>query len=248
MIPKTIHYCWFGGNPIPAEYQRYIDSWKKFLPDHEIREWNEDNYDVHCIPFSSEAYDVKKFAYVSDYARLKILYEHGGVYFDTDVEVIKSMDDILAHGAWMGIEKHTATPETDDMVNVGIGFAVETHHPIIKEVMAFYENTHYIFPDGHMEQIPIVPVVTNVLQKHGMHSKVDKPTNIEGITVYPWDYFCPIEFMSNKLEITENTRTIHHYSATWMSRKDKFMMWKGYFFRTNILGRGIKTAISMIRR
>jgi len=158
------------------------------------------------------------------------------------------MDDILAHGAWMGIEKHTVTPETDDMVNVGIGFAVETHHPIIKEVMAFYENTHYIFPDGHMEQIPIVPVVTNVLQKHGMHSKVDKPTNIEGITVYPWDYFCPIEFMSNKLEITENTRTIHHYSATWMSRKDKFMMWKGYFFRTNILGRGIKTAISMLRR
>lgn len=248
MIPKIIHYCWFGRNQISSDYQHYINSWKRFLPDYEVKEWNEDNYDVNCIPFGKEAYEVKKYAYVSDYARLKILYKHGGVYFDTDVEVIKSIDDILANGAWMGIEKHISAPEADDMVNVGIGFAVEPHHPIIREVMSFYENTHYIFPDGHMEQIPIVPVVTKVLQKHGMPSKIDKPTNIKGITIYPWDYFCPIEFMSNKLEITKNTRTIHHYSATWMSKKDKFMMWKGYFFRTNILGRGIKAAISILKR
>lgn len=247
MIPSIIYYCWFGEKPIPSEYQQNINSWKEFFPKYEIKEWNENNYDVHCIPFSSEAYKVQKFAYVSDYARLKILYEHGGIYFDTDVEVIKNIDDILANGAWMGIEKHTSTPKNDDMVNIGIGFATEPYHPIIKEVMSFYENTHYIFPDGHMEQLPIVPIVTKILQKHGMPSKVNKPINIKGITIYPWDYFCPIEFMSNKLEITKNTRTIHHYSATWMSPKDKFMMWKGHFFRTNILGRGLKTIISILK-
>lgn len=116
MIPKIIHYCWFGRNPIPVEYQRYIESWKKFLPDYEIKEWNEDNFDVNIIPFTKEAYDVKKYAYVSDYARLKILYDNGGVYFDTDVEVIRNMDDIIAAGAWMAVEKHASSPGVEDQV------------------------------------------------------------------------------------------------------------------------------------
>ena len=123
MIPKVIHYCWFGRNPIPAEYQRYIESWQKFLPDYEIKEWNEDNFDVNIIPFTKEAYEVKKYAYVSDYARLKILYDNGGVYFDTDVEVIRNMDDINAAGAWMAVEKHASTPNAEDQVAVGLGFA-----------------------------------------------------------------------------------------------------------------------------
>ena len=91
MIPKIIHYCWFGGAPVPKEYQRYIESWRKYLPDYEIRRWDETNYDVRCIPFSAEAYDVGKYAYVSDYARLRLLYEYGGIYFDTDVEVISPL-------------------------------------------------------------------------------------------------------------------------------------------------------------
>ena len=161
MIPKIIHYCWFGRNPIPAEYQRYIESWKKFLPDYEIKEWNEDNFDVNIIPFTKEAYEVKKYAYVSDYARLKIIYDNGGVYFDTDVEVIRNMDDIINSGAWMAVEKHASTPNAEDQVNVGLGFSIEPHNPIVKEVMEYYENTHYIFPDGHMEQIPIVPIAVS---------------------------------------------------------------------------------------
>lgn len=247
MIPKVIHYCWFGRNPIPAEYQKYIESWRKYLPDFEVKEWNEDNFDINCIPFIQEAYEVKKFAYVSDYARLKVLYENGGVYFDTDVEVIRPIDDLMERGPWMGIEKHTSTPNNADQVNVGLGFAVEPRNSIIKEVMEFYENTHYIFPDGHMEQIPIVPVVTDVLRKHGMPKHVDKPTDVAGITIYPWDYFCPQEFLSSKIERTPNTYTIHHYSATWMSRSDKFKMWKGKFFTTNPLGKVIKKIINAIR-
>lgn len=229
MIPKIIHYCWFGGNPMPKEYQRYIESWKRFLPNYKIMEWNEQNYNVNCIPFSEEAYNVKKFAYVSDYARLKVLYEYGGIYFDTDVEIIRPMDDLMTKGAWMGIEKHSNTPDTDDMVALGLGFAIEPHHPIIKEVMSFYEKTHYIFPDGHIEQIPIVPITTNILKKHGMPSRIDVPVKVEGITIYPWDYFCPQEFLSTKVESTSNTYTIHHYSATWMSWTDKLLMYKGKY-------------------
>lgn len=243
MIPKVIHYCWFGRNPIPAEYKRYIESWKKFFPDYEIKEWNEDNFDVNIIPFTKEAYEVKKYAYVSDYARLKILYDNGGVYFDTDVEVIRNMDDIINSGAWMAVEKHASTPNAEDQVNVGLGFSIEPHNPIVKEVMEYYENTHYIFPDGHMEQITIVPIVTKVLRKHGMPAYIDKPTKVGGITIYPWDYFCPIEFMSSKIELTDHTYTIHHFSATWMSWSDKLKMKKGYFFNSNKVGRFIKSLI-----
>ena len=231
MIPKKIHYCWFGGKEIPDEYKKYMTSWKKFLPDYEIIRWDESNYDVNCIPFSAEAYSVGKFAYVSDYARLRILYEHGGIYFDTDVEVIKPLNDILANGAFMAFEKNTNAPTNEPLnVNValGLGFAVEPHHPIIREILDFYESHHYIYPDGHREQITIVKIVTDILKKHGLKSS-DSPIEIEGITIYPWEYFCPVEFLNPKLEITDNTRTIHHYSASWMSWTDKLKMKKGYY-------------------
>lgn len=229
MIPKTIHYCWFGGNPLPKEYLKYIESWKKFFPDYEIIRWDESNYDVNCIPFSSEAYELGKFAYVSDYARLKILYENGGVYFDTDVEVIRSLDDILAKGAFMGCEKNTNALTGEPLnVNVGLGFAVEKGHPIIREMLDFYESRHFKYPDGHIEQITIVSTVTGILKKHG-YKQSDTPSEIGGITIYPWDYFCPIEFLSHRMEITGNTRTIHHYSASWMSLGDKLRMLKGYY-------------------
>lgn len=229
MIPKTIHYCWFGRKPIPDEYRQYIKNWAKYLSDYEIKEWNEDNYDVNCIPFSAEAYKIGKFAYVSDYARLKILYEHGGVYLDTDVELIKSLDPILAKGGFMAFEKNTnATPFEILNVSLGLGFAVEPYHPLIKEIMTFYESHHYIYPDGHKEQITIVKITTDILKQKGLNSS-DTPTTIDGITIYPWDYFCPVEFLSNKIEITDNTYAIHHYSASWMSQWDKLMMKKGYY-------------------
>lgn len=228
MIPKVIHYCWFGNNSIPKEYLKYIESWRKFLPGYEIKEWNESNFDVNSIPFTREAYYVGKYAYVSDYARLKILYEYGGVYFDTDVEVVRNMDDLMANGAWMAIEKHSNTPDADDMVNPGLGFAVEPHNPIIREIMMFYENTHYIFPDGHYVQIPIVPITSRVLKKYGLRPHCSEPYKCGDINIYPWDYFCPMEYLSNKLELTENTYTVHHYSATWMSWIDKLKMKKGY--------------------
>lgn len=240
MIPKTIHYCWFGGKHIPSEHLKYIESWKKFLPDYNIVKWDESNFDVNAIDFTREAYSVGKFAYVSDYARLRILYEHGGIYFDTDVEVIKPLDDIIEKGAFMAFEKTSFAGKDSILyvnVGLGLGFAVEPHNPIIREALDFYESHHYIYPDGHMEQITIVKIITDILKRHGL-SRSDVPTTIEGITIYPWDYFCPIEFMSSKLEITANTRTIHHYSASWMSWTDKLKMKKGYY--ANKLRRIIK--------
>ena len=227
MIPKKIHYCWFGGRPIPKEYLAYIESWKKFLPDYEITRWDESNFDVNAIPFTREAYAAGKYAYVSDYARMKILYEHGGVYFDTDVEVIAPIDDILANGAFMGFEKNTMAHKGECLnVAVGLGFAVEPKDATVREILDNYETRHYIHPDGTLEQVTIVSIVTDILKNHGLKSS-DCPVTINGITIYPWDYFCPVEFMSSHLEITANTRTIHHYSASWMSWIDKLKMRKG---------------------
>ena len=221
MIPKIIHYCWFGRNQIPAEYQNYVDSWQKYMPDFKIIKWDENNFNPYCTNFTAEAYEKKKYAYVSDYARLKILYENGGVYFDTDVEMIRPIYDILEKGAWMAFEKNINS-------NPGLGFACEAGNPIIRQIMDYYEHNHYILPDGTLQQIPIVPITTNVLKKHGLKIS-DSPLQLNDMTIYPWEYFCPIEYLSNKCEISNNTRTIHHYTATWMSWSDKLKMKKGYW-------------------
>ncbi len=223
MIPKVIHYCWFGGNPIPKEYCRYMESWGRFMPDYEIKRWDENNFDVQAYPFTRKAYATGKMAFVSDYARLKILYENGGVYFDTDVEVLKSIDPLLDKGGFMGFEKNT-NANAGDLLNValGLGFAVEPKHPIIREIIEYY--------DTHVddELLTIVVITMKILRKHGLVQS-ETPSEIDGIVIYPWDYFCPIEFMGKKLEITSNTYTIHHYSASWMSRTDKLRMLKGYY-------------------
>lgn len=233
MIPKTIHYCWFGRKPLPKSAERCIASWRKLFPEYEIKQWNEDNFNVNIIPFTKEAYSVQKFAYTSDYARLWIIYNHGGVYFDTDVEVIRPMQDILDKGAFMPFEKHETNPENRIMVNPGLGFAAEAGNKVIREIMNYYESHHYILSNGSIEQIPIVPITTNILKRHGLIESIIPLEIEEGITVYPWEYFCPIEYLSNKLEITYNTRTIHHYTESWMSTTDKLKMRKGAFFNTS---------------
>ena len=145
MIPKIIHYCWFGRNPLPQSAKECIASWKKFLPDYEIKEWNEDNFDVNITTYTSEAYKARKFAFVSDYARFWILYNYGGLYFDTDVEILKPLDDIIQRGGFMGIEKiegSTFDNFKDDtvLVNPGLGLGVEKGHSLYKEVLDIYNR------------------------------------------------------------------------------------------------------------
>ena len=152
MIPKIIHYCWFGHNPLPESALKCIASWKKYLPDYEIKEWNEDNFDVNIIPYTQQAYEAKKYAFVSDYARYWILYNYGGVYFDTDVEVIKTMDDIIEKGAFMGIEIPSKN-ETFPLVAPGLGMATGKMHPFCKKMIEEYTHLSFLDQNGNLNQI-----------------------------------------------------------------------------------------------
>lgn len=218
MIPKIIHYCWFGGNPLPESAKKCIASWRKFLPDYEIKEWNESNYDVHKIPYINEAYEAKKFAFVSDYARYDILHQYGGMYFDTDVEVIKSMDDIIENGPYMGIEipaKDGITP----MVNPGLGIGAPAGLPFYKKVLDYYRTLHFLGEDGNPNEVTIVTHTSKVLAESGMQS-VNDIQQVDDIWIYPVDYFNPLNDLTGKIEKTSNTRSIHWYSKTWLNQKD----------------------------
>lgn len=216
MIPKIIHYCWFGRNPLPDSAQKCIASWRKFLPDYEVKEWNEDNFDVNIIPYTQEAYEAKKYAFVSDYARFWILYKYGGLYFDTDVEVIKSMDDIIERGPFMGIEVPTKGNELPK-VAPGLGLGVNSGLGLYKELLEKYDTLRFKNEDGTLNKKTIVAYTTEVLQENGLLSSNDIQ-NVGGVWIYPADYFNPLDSLTGKLKLTDNTRSIHWYMNSWSDR------------------------------
>lgn len=207
MIPKNIHYCWFGGNPLPKEYENYIESWKYFCPDYEIIRWDESNYDVIKNKYMNEAYKAGKWCFVSDYARLDIIYEHGGIYLDTDVEIIKSFDDLLVNKAFMGFE-------SKNKVASGLGFGAVKNHETIRLLRDFYNDLNFINTDGSFNTTPSPDYQTRCLLKIGL-KRNNKKQSFAGITVYPIEYFAPKCFVTERLKITKNTYGIHHYSASW---------------------------------
>lgn len=213
MIPKIIHYCWFGGNPIPEEYNKYIESWKKHCPDYEIIEWNESNYDITKANYMREAYEAKKWGFVPDYARLDIIYNHGGIYLDTDVELIGNLDNLLDNEAFAGFEdeKHIA---------LGLGFGAIKGHQTIKAMRDFYENISFFNEDGSCNLTPSPQYQTEFMRKQGLVQNGEKQT-ICGITIYPAEYFCPKDYNTDKLNITDNTYSIHHFSASWFDEKSQ---------------------------
>lgn len=221
-IPKVIHYCWFGGNPLPESAVRCIESWRRYFPDWEIKEWNESNFDVHAVPYISEAYDAKKYAFVSDYARFKILYEEGGLYFDTDVEVIAPMDDIVARGSFMGCEKAyvAGCDAMSMMVNPGLGMGALPGMPFYREMLDTYAALHFIDSSGRINKKTVVIYTTEALCKHGLVNSPEVQT-VADINIYPADYFCPINYDTLVYSPTSNTRSIHHYASTWISPEDK---------------------------
>lgn len=218
MIPHIIHYCWFGGRPLPKSALRCIASWKKWLPGYEIREWNEDNFDVNAHPYTREAYAAGKFAYVSDFARYKILEEYGGLYFDTDVEVIASLDDLLEKGAFMGMEK--AFPPT---VSSGLVMAVEPKHPIIQKMLIYYDNQTNLSKESMLKAGLVVRGMTEIFIHHGFIPE-DCYQEVAQISIYPADYFDPMDNATGRVTLTPNTRTIHHYDRTW-SNQSAFYIW-----------------------
>ncbi|MEE0979447.1 MAG: glycosyltransferase [Muribaculaceae bacterium] len=219
-IPKVIHYCWFGGNPLPPLALKCIESWKRYLPDYEIVQWDESNFDVNAIKYTSQAYEAKKYAFVSDYARFKILYEHGGIYFDTDVEVIKNMDQIIAAGPFMGREK-PRVPGTL-LVAAGLGLGATVGMSFYREVLNHYENIEFLNPDGTQNQITVVQHVTSLLVKKGL-KYAPEIQEVAGMKIYPDPYFCPLNYYTKKMEITPESVSIHWYDASWMSGYRKFV-------------------------
>ena len=219
MIPKVIHYCWFGGNPLPESAKKCINSWKKFLPDYEIKEWNESNFDVNSIAYTRDAYAAKKYAFVSDYARFVVLEREGGLYFDTDVEVIKPMDDIVKKGAFFGIEvdgdeKNSKMPA----VAPGLCLGAEAHMPFYVQICKGFEALNFYTEDGKLNPFTMIPMVTKMLVDLGMqaHNRVQE---VGVFTLYPAEYFNPLESTTGRLKVTENTRSIHWYMASWLPKQ-----------------------------
>lgn len=213
-IPRIIHYCWFGGNPLPELAQKCIESWKKYSPGYEIQRWDETNFDLDCCDYVREAYQEKKWAFVSDYARFKILYENGGVYFDTDVELIKSIDDIIENGTFMGLEE-----SNEVSVATGLGLAANVGSSLLEEILDSYHHSHFEKNENGSYET-VVTRVTNIILKHG-GIRPNEISEVAGITIYPPEYFCPLNFYTGKMTITNNTRSIHHYTASWYNKTQK---------------------------
>lgn len=227
MIPKIIHYCWFGGKPLPESAIKCINSWKKFLPEYEIKEWNESNFDVNSIKYTKEAYENKKYAFVSDYARFVIIYQYGGIYFDTDVEVIKRMDSILSNeGGYFGIESDANTGyknawDTSPSITVapGLGFAAPQYSPFIKTMIEYYKTLDFLLPSGKINTTTIVTYTTKIFVESGLKA-IPGIQHVAGFNIYPSEYFAPKRNPKDpdKFIITDNTVSIHHYMGSWVSK------------------------------
>lgn len=213
MIPKIIHYCWFGKGPKSKMMQKCIDSWTKFCPDFEIIEWNEDNIDISDCIYAQEALENNKWAFLSDYIRYKVIYEHGGIYLDTDVELIKSLDPLLDNSCYFGFED-------DSQIASGLGFGAEPGHIAIKEICDEYQSMKLILEDGSVNRDIVTVVTTRVLLRYGLKQQ-NTLQQLSNITIYPTEYFAPKNYNSFKAIITENTYSIHQYAASWQTKKQQ---------------------------
>ena len=225
MIPKVIHYCWFGRNPLPPLAERCIESWKQHCPDYEFVLWNEDNFDLNCCDFIREAYAEKKWAFVSDAARLFIIYEHGGVYLDTDVELRRSLDDILSSNTFFyGIETQTIVRKhlKTAAVNTGLGFGAVKYHPTVKAMLDMYSGVHFS-QNGVLDMTPCPQKNSAALRTFGFTGE-DRLYQFLGGTIYPSEYFCPQEHMTGVQHYSKNTVSVHHYSESWVTPRVKYWM------------------------
>lgn len=210
---KVIHYCWLGGNELPDKMKYCIESWKKFCPDYEIKEWNESNYDINKNGYMRVAYADKKYAFVADYMRFDILYNLGGIYLDTDVELLRSIDPLLNQN-FMGRERAGE-------LNPGLIMGCSANSPIIKEIIDYYETLDV--SNGIDYTVSIVDITSAIFRKHGLKN-IDEIQQVEDFILYPTEYFNPKGGDYGKERITENTYSIHHYLATWKSPIDQKIM------------------------
>ncbi len=211
MIPKVIHYCWFGGNPLPKLAKKCLKSWKKYCPDYEIICWDESTFDVSSAPlYVRQAYEAKKWAFVTDYVRLYAMTTMGGIYMDTDVEVVKSLDKFLHHQAFSGFESERNIP-------TGI-MASEKDFPLFQEFLRYYDTVNFYNNDGSLNMTTNVKIMTDICLRHGLIQNGEYQ-EVDGFVLYPKDVFCPINYHDGKLYKTKNTVAIHWFTASWKSAK-----------------------------
>ena len=206
MIPKIIHYCWFGRGPMPEDNLKCIESWKKFLPDYKLMLWNEDNYDVNSIKFTRQAYQKKKYAFI-DPVRLQLLREHGGIWLDTDIEIIKNLDPLLELPAFMSFE-------SDTLLHTGI-VGSEKGAAWTDEYWKYMNRKPFIRWNGRLNKTPSTVIISRILKKRGV--KLDNTFQIydDSLHIFPKDYFCPKDYKTGKITITDNTYCIHHFAGSW---------------------------------
>ena len=210
MIPRTIHYCWFGKKPLPRLAKRCIESWKKNCPGYEIVRWDESNFDPGFNQFTRDAYNAGKWAFVSDVARLYIIYHYGGIYLDTDVELIRSLDPFLSQYAFMGIEHN-------GLIATGLGFGAEKHSEVIREMLEEYDRIPF---DPHNP--PSCPGVTTAFLARYGYVRQQQVQTVRGITIYPSEYFGPIDWATGRFHKSTETVAIHYYLASWTTRSWRY--------------------------
>lgn len=212
-IPKVIHYCWFGGKPKPDLAEKCIKSWKKVCPDFEIVEWNENNFDLSNVPdYVWQAMQAGRWAFVSDYVRLRALTERGGVYMDTDVELVKPLNPFLHHQAFAGFERV-------DGIQTGL-LACEKGFPLFQEFLHHYDTASFLLPDGTLDTTTNVEVLTGLCLKHGLVCN-DRLQTVAGLTIYPREIFCPVDFETRLLHKTRKTVAIHWFSGSWQTEEER---------------------------
>lgn len=206
-IPKILHYCWFGGKPKPKSVIKCIESWKKYCPEYEIIEWNEYNFDIQTIPYTDQAYRLGKWAFVSDVARLHALVNYGGVYLDTDVELVKPFDRVLNNEAFVGFEG------SEYIATAVMGCCQD--NIIMTEFLESYKNSQFVDTFGKPDMTTNVDRLTKILVTKGLMLN-GITQSLDSIKVYPTDYFSPYDYIDGRLKCTDNTIAIHWFSISWL--------------------------------
>ncbi|WBM70853.1 glycosyltransferase [Buttiauxella sp. WJP83] len=220
MIPKVIHYCWFGKGEKSKFIHECIKSWKKNCPEYKIIEWNEDNFDFSICQFANEAYQAKKWAFVSDFVRLYVLNKYGGVYLDTDVELLKPLTPYLSHNAFLGFEDNA-------LISTAV-IGAERKHPLIKYALDYYDGSSFVLSSGKYNMTPNTVIISKILENkyelNDVRGSYNKRIHLDdGLDIYPWYIFSPKNHISGKVYVDVNSVSIHHFNGSWFTFKHRVL-------------------------